>query len=387
MSKYYVSEWALLRKAELIESPEDYEIHSDYLKILGKEKIILAVKSIRQMFMNIYQDIADYPERFKMPMIEIRDDERTKTGAPPAKALPSKTAPFMFFDALINVLISGIIANGELIIDNPEKLKNENEVCETFGKIYSLKNIDKLYSQFEHYGLYLEGLKNFKFTQDTGCITLSYPGDSDLLVVLKWMADKAGKFNCRHDFMQCHYRLLQDEMNLLNYGKGIDYVADRLHSKEEQDCAYKLDEALREAGFISRIDHTTEYSLVYFRNEKEKEKHDNNSVKINSNNMKLNMRIRTRNIQNGVEHIKQCSCEVKGFFIPGDKGCEGHAECEEKFYNGKGSILSGGQGYIIDGVKYWKCGICMGSGGGKFITLQPKIEEIPDYVKLAELCY
>ena len=41
MSKYYVSQWALLRKAELIELPEDFEIHADYLNILSKDKIIL----------------------------------------------------------------------------------------------------------------------------------------------------------------------------------------------------------------------------------------------------------------------------------------------------------------------------------------------------------
>ena len=55
------------------------------------------------MFTNIYQDIADFPERFKMSLIEIIAEERTKMGAPPAKALSSKWAPYRFFDVLINI--------------------------------------------------------------------------------------------------------------------------------------------------------------------------------------------------------------------------------------------------------------------------------------------
>ena len=87
-------------------------------------------------------------------------------GAPPAKAMSSKTAPFMFFDALINILICSKIENGKMIVDS-EKLKYTNENYKTnFGKTYKIKNIDKLYSQFSNYGFYLEGLKNFKFIKN-----------------------------------------------------------------------------------------------------------------------------------------------------------------------------------------------------------------------------
>lgn len=43
MRNYYVSQWALLRKYELIELPEDFEIHADYLKIISKDKIVSAI--------------------------------------------------------------------------------------------------------------------------------------------------------------------------------------------------------------------------------------------------------------------------------------------------------------------------------------------------------
>jgi len=178
MPNYYVSQWALLRKSETIDLPEDFEIHSDYLRILSKEKIISAVKSIRQMFVNVYQDIADSPERFKVPMIEIIAEERTKTGAPPAKALSSKWAPYRFFDALINILIFGYFEDGALVVEDPAKIVEANKIYKMIKAVdHKLQNVDALYSQFDCYGLYLDGLRNFKFTKDTGRITLSYPDD------------------------------------------------------------------------------------------------------------------------------------------------------------------------------------------------------------------
>ena len=388
MPNYYVSQWALLRKSETIDLPEDFEIHSDYLRILSKEKIISTVRSIRQMFENVYQDIANFPERFKVPMIEIIAEERTKTGAPPAKALSSKWAPYRFFDVLINILISGQIEDGILIANDPAKIVEANKIYKMIKAVdHKLLNTDALYSQFDCYGLYLDGLRNFKFTKDTGRITLSYPDDPDLLTVLKWMADKAHEFERRWDFILCQYRLLQDGMDSVNYGLGADYIADRLHTKEERDCVCKLDAALREIGYVTYLDGAgfttaTGYaSLFYYENEQDKGNLDKSNFRLRAE-QKLNLRIRVKNIQNGAEHIKQCSDEIRRIFIPGDNGCCNRANCEEKFRNGKGTGFGGGQEYVIDGVTCWKCGC----HGGKFITLQPRSEDVADYIKLAELC-
>jgi len=388
MSKCYVSEWALFRKAEVIELPDDFEIHPNYLKVFNREQIISAIKNIRQIFLDVYQDIADYPEHFRMPMVEIREDELTKTGAPPAKALSSKWAPYRFFDVLINILICGDIKGNMLIVENPETIKEANKTYKMVKAVdHKMQNIDAIYSQFDRYGLYLDGLKNYKFTKETGRITLSYPDNSDLLIVLKWMADKAHKFERRWDFMLCQYRLLQDGMDSLNYGLGVDYIADRLHTKEEQDCVYKLDEALRELGYkthLSSAGWTTKTGydfLFYYENKHDKGNNDKSNFRVSAE-QKLYLRIRVKNIQNGAEHIKQCSDEIRKIFIPGDHGCANRIHCEEKFRKGKGISFGGGQAYMIDGAKYWKCGC----HGGKFIIIQPQSEDIADYIKLAELC-
>jgi len=398
MRKYYVSEWSLLRKEEVVELPEDFEIHSDYLKFFEKDEIISAVKKIREMFLNIYQDMADFPERFKMPMIEINKDEFTPMGSPPAKALSSKTAPFMFFDALINFLISGYIENDELIINDSGTLKEANKNYKMMEqKTYQIKNADIIYSQFDNYGLYIRGLKNGKFIKDNPTIILSYPDDPVLLSVLKWMADKAHKFNRRLDFMQCQYRFLQDSLDSLCFGKGIDYVINQLHTQEERDCAYEIDAALRKRGFVSQIGTLEDcivlnYHVLYYENEKYIGKLNKSNFMISSSPVlekfermrmpcvsstqkKLFLRIRVKNIQNGAEFIKQCSDNLRSFFIPGDTGCGNRPNCE-------GEGLAGAQSYIIDGVNYWKCGC----GIGKFIEFQPCVKDIEDYIKLGELC-
>ncbi|HBN84691.1 MAG TPA: hypothetical protein DDZ89_12695 [Clostridiales bacterium] len=141
-----------------------------------------------------------------------------------------------------------------------------------------------------------------------------------------------------------------------------------------------------EDGYITHIDgagYTTETgydSLFYYENEQDKGNLDKSNFRLRAE-RNLYLHIRVKNIQNGVEHIKQCSDEVRKIFIPGDNGCGNRANCEEKFRNGKGTMFGGGQEYVIDGVKYWKCGC----HGGKFITLQPRSEDIADYIKLAEL--
>lgn len=375
MQKYYISEWALRRQAEIIELPQDFEIHSDYLKVLGKEKIISAVQGIRQMFFNIYQDIAVHPERFRMPVIEIRADELTPMGFPPSKALSSKRAPFMFFDALINVLISGDVENGGIIV-NPEKLiyANQKYKVDSTMKSYTIKNIDCLYSQYESYGLYLEGLKNYKLTNDTERIFLCYPANPDLLLVLKWMADKAHKNDRRQDFMMCQYRLLQDDMKSLNYGKGADYIADRTHTRQEQNCVYQIDAALREAGLMPDVDNRAEvggddsYAVFYYTSKKDFSKREKSYYKLTSNRTKLYFSFRIKNIQNCAEHIKECSYELRSVFIPGDMGCSNRSICRH------------GQTYTIDGKEYWKCGCC-----NKLITFKPRGEDVTDYIKLVNL--
>ena len=382
MNNYYVSEWALRRKAEIIDIPDDFIIHSDYANEIPKNEIYEAFKDIHQMFHNIYEDIAERPGDFKMPLVEIRTDNLTKYGYPSPEAQTSKRAPYMFLDALINVLISGEMSNGELII-NAQKLIHANSeyrmnVYKTFTpKSYAIKNIDKLYSQFEKFGLIMDGLKNAKPAKQVNAAelpVLRYPDNPNVLTVLKWMADKAHAHERRHDFMVCHHRLLQDGMDSLNYGFGADYIADKTHTAEERECVRLIDEALIGDGLTPDVDNIGEasgedsYAVYYYANKKDAGKRTRSNYKLSSRRTKLFFSIRVNNVQKCVEHIKTCSDEIISLFIPGDTGCSNRPGCPH------------GQSYVIDEKEYWQCGgLCK-----SMISFHPRAADISDYIKLVK---
>ena len=385
MGNYYVSEWALRRKAEIIDIPGDFNIHPDYIKEIPKDEIIAAFKRVHQMFHDIYEDIAKSPGDFKMPLVEIRADNLTKYGYPPPEAQTSKRAPYMFLDALINVLISGELSDGALIIDAQKLIRANSEyrmnVYKTFTpKSYAIKNVDILYSQFERYGLFPDGFKHIKPAKPekpanaAEQITLRYPGGPNVLTILKWMADKAHAHERRHDFMVYHHRLLQDDKDSIQFGFGADYIADKMHTSEERECARLIDEALVADGMAPDVENLGEasgedsYAVYYYANIKDAGKRTRSNYKLSSRRTKLFFSIRVKNVQKCVEHIKACSDEIIGLFIPGDTGCSNRPSCPH------------GQSYIIDGKEYWQCGgLCK-----SMISFRPRAADIPDYIKLVK---
>lgn len=379
MPNYYVSQWALRRKAEIIDIPEDFDIHPDLLRLLSKEVVRSAFARIHQMFHAIYQEIADHPELYKMPLVEIREDTLTRYGFPPPQAQTSKRAPYMPFDALINLLICGRMDGDELSIDVAKlRYANQNYKLTAYKahspKSYAVKHVDCLYAQLEGHGLYLEGLKNYKFTGDTGRIILRYPDSRDVLTVLKWMAVNAHAHERRQDFMVCHHRLLQISTDAIDYGYGVDYIADRMHTANERECANQLHAALAAQSYIPVVDNRGEpagedaYAIHYYARSQDVGNRSKSLCKLSSHQTKLRFSFRLRSIQRCAEHIAACSAEVQEVFIPGDKGCANRDGCKH------------GQAYTINGTDCWKCG-CYGT----MITLVPREEDITDYLKLVQM--
>jgi len=163
-------------------------------------------------------------------------------------------------------------------------------------------------------------------------------------------------------------------MQSLNYGVGADYIADKMHTLWEKDCVWKIDSALRGEGLLPDVNAAGEpsgedsYALHYYVREKDIGNRSKSNYKLSSRGTKLHFSLRVRNIQSCAEHIVNCSNELKGVFIPGDKGCANRSECTH------------GQAYTIEGVEYWKCGC-----GGSMLTFQPRSEDIDDYLVLVKL--
>ncbi|MDE6169168.1 MAG: hypothetical protein K2G28_12020, partial [Acetatifactor sp.] len=65
---YLVSEWALIRRNELVDIPDQFVIHPDFLQTLSREEFESAFRDIRAMFYRMYSDMAESPQRFGLPL-------------------------------------------------------------------------------------------------------------------------------------------------------------------------------------------------------------------------------------------------------------------------------------------------------------------------------
>ncbi|WP_139904907.1 hypothetical protein [Clostridium thermarum] len=96
-----------------------------------------------------------------------------------------------------------------------------------------------------------------------------------VLIVLKLMADKAYNTNRIGDFIACHYKLFQDDMNVVNYGHGVDIVADKMHTQQEKEFIYALDALLCEMGYYAGSRESNEGpGYAYYSKESDVKKRD-----------------------------------------------------------------------------------------------------------------
>lgn len=65
-----ISKWALIRRKELADIPENLEIHPDFLQSLSHEVFESAFWEVGDLFYQIYTDMADNPQRFGLPLYQ-----------------------------------------------------------------------------------------------------------------------------------------------------------------------------------------------------------------------------------------------------------------------------------------------------------------------------
>lgn len=70
---YIVSEWAEVRRRELVELPDEIQIYTDFLGYFAKEEVEAAFRSIWHLFDRIFGDIAQHPEAFSMPLYQCEE--------------------------------------------------------------------------------------------------------------------------------------------------------------------------------------------------------------------------------------------------------------------------------------------------------------------------
>jgi len=373
--EYWVSEWAIRRKDEVVPLVKDYQIHSDFLKQADKKELQTAFAEIHNLYMNIYEDIAQSPDSYGMPLHSMAENRIYSS-----EWRDSSQAPYRPFILLYNLLTCGDIEKDAVNV-SVEKFKNlKVPPIYLTGIDQKVKRAPLLFSKLTEFGFVFEGLKNNKPSGNN--IMLIYPDNTTVLYLLKLMADKARVTDRIADFLCCHFRLLQDDMKAADYGSGIDVVADRVHTDAEKDFCYRLDNALTQNGFCSKPYRGIEcYGITYYRNEKLMNSKAPYSFRLvtrdfdfncsNDEPERIRLLLRIRNVSNCMEYLKTCPDSVNFIFTAySNPGCGKHAN----------NTCKHGVGYEIDGKQYWRCACCEAP-----FKFKPQVEDIPHYIKLMEL--
>lgn len=79
---YIINEWALVRRNEMVDIPDGFDIHPDFLNGHEKPEFEKAFRQIWKMFYQIYEDISDSPEKFTMPLYKASEYRYGSEGWP-----------------------------------------------------------------------------------------------------------------------------------------------------------------------------------------------------------------------------------------------------------------------------------------------------------------
>lgn len=373
--KYWVSEWAKRRKDEVVPLPKEYFIHSDYLKQSEPDEIRAAFAEIHAFTMRLYEDIAQFPDAYGMPL-HLKTDYRIFSN----EWRDSGQAPYRPLVLLYNLLICGDIENNAVNV-SVEKFKTlKAPPIALSGIDQKIKKAPMLFQKLTEFGFVFEGLKNNK--PSGSHIVITYPDHAEVLYLLKQLADKTRLTDRIADFLCCHFRLLQNDMETADYGTGIETVADRVHTDKERDFCHQLHNALTEEGFCAMPYRGIEcYGVTYYRNEKLMNTKSPYSFRLvsrdfdfnnqNDEQEKIRLLLRIRNVSNCMDYLKTCPESVNFIFTAySNPGCAKHAN----------NTCKHGVGYEIDGKQYWRCACCEAP-----FKFKPKTEDIPHYIKLMDL--
>jgi len=392
---YWVSAWAKRRQDEVVRVPADYKIHADFLRHMDKTEVQSAFIELNILFQTIYGDIAVNPDAWGMPL-HVKDNYRVFS----REFTNSGQAPYRPFILLYNLLICGEILNGGVKV-SAEKFKALKPPPKNISGIDQyVSRANFIFNKLSDFGFVFEGLKNNKVTDSD--IIIEYPDNPAVLYLLKQLADKAHGTkiipNIRSikededtssretdrigDFLCCHFRLLQDDMNTADYGFGIDDVADRVLADSEKEFAYKLDKTLKLTGYVPELYGGIEcHGIAYYHSEKDMRSKKPFTYKVTTRGMdfeqiddeekKMRLQLRIRNVSNCFEYLASCPDSVKRIFTDySDEGCV----CRQN------NTCTHSIAYEIDGSKYWRCACC-----GAAFNFKPNLSDISHYIKLIEL--
>lgn len=357
-----ISQWALIRRNELVDIPDKIEIHPDFLQDISHEAFESAFREIGGLFYQMYSDMADAPQRFGLPLYKMDEYDYFSS-----QAREARSAPWQMFYFLFCLFSCGGFKENVFITDTAE-----------VRKINKAKKTGILLEALCDYGFVFEGIK--KYTLSSGdCLEIDYPDNRNVLTVLSAVAAKVKNTQFKNvknyysnltafsnGFIGWNYKVLTEDLHTCSLAEGCDYVADKMHDDADREAVEALDKILMGYGAVRKKGDPNEGpSLRYFRG-----KSSVYDYALTSDMGKLYLELRIRNAQNCLKYVRECPERIAEMFRHSDAGCQ----------NRRDGTCKSGVKYVFEQEEKWHCGCC-----GAPFRIHPVAEDIPHYLKLMEL--
>ena len=361
MNNCLITEWALIRRNELTDISDKFEINPDFLCDLSEDEFKSAFRHIHEIFYMIYNDMAENPEDFGFPLYGKDEIDYFSKEAREIRALP--WMPFF----LLMYLFAYSEPKGGVYVVNVAKVRSEKKI----------KKTNLLLKALENHGFVFEGLKNYNLSSALQ-IEIDYPDNRNILEVLYLAANKVMSTQLKdvknhfsniavfvNAFISWNYKLFTEPMDICSIADGCDYVSDKMHNEDDRNVIAQIDSRLIQNGFIrEKGDPNEGPSIRYFRT---KSAYD---FALSSIKGELVLELRIRNAGKCLEYLEECSEEVIEMFRHTDKGC----------HNRMNGTCKYGVRYEFENEEKWHCGCC-----GAPFKIQPLEKDIEQYIRLVEL--
>ena len=355
--QYVVTEFASIRKNELVKAPETFDIHPDYLAYMSKDALTAAFHTVAALFDRLLTDIAADPALFGLPVYTA---EMPLGGPDYNEARVAADWPFYL---LLFLFAHGTLEDGKFIADI-SGFRQANKGPR------AVKNIDVPLKALARYGFVFDGLKDYQLPQRAPAFEIAYPDRPSVAAVLHLMAAKCYRFLDKNGFFRFrtwNYRLLSEGRDEMTVGTGGDHLADSLHDAGERAFVLAFHDAVTAYGLTCGTGWRHEGPLIRYFDQKDKETYLFEESMCGDT---MTLRLRIRNAEACMDYLETCLETVRAMFRETHPGCEKRA-------NG---TCTASTRYVYEGEDKWRCG-CWGAA----FFAPPIVKNIGHYIKLVEL--
>ncbi|BCN30376.1 hypothetical protein [Anaeromicropila herbilytica] len=330
--QYYVQVIAENYLKNVIDDPSSMSVHEKFLNGLDQKDFEEGFLALISLVRHLYSDVARDPASFGMILKDITDINAKNTD------YTSSNASFLRIPNLLFILGARAELRTEMI------LTIDGGVLSSIAKELKITGLWLLISKLREYGLEIIGMD--KTIKNGDVISISYPDNRALIVVLKAMADATMEINKgdmkkqKNWFYMMHYGILEDakvkepKLTVESIYHALDSAksesADILH----ESVANVTKQAVRMGGFMRN-----DWSCVYTSIKNKKV-----LMSLHVEQEKLSAKLNLQHINEYMSLVAELPNKIRDSISINGWDC-GHCN----------PSCSGGFSFELDGKAYNKC--------------------------------